>query len=244
MLPRLILLLLTLSLVPLAITTAAAQPFAAQAIEEEEIDPDPLEADFFEFGFDDFGDKFPYRITVDIASMIILIGCIYYPVHRKKDYFFTFFMFNITIFFVTLLMNEVGLSTGAAFGLFAVFSLLRYRTEDIDAKDMTYLFTCIALGLLSAVNTGNLLEMLLANGIIIGTAYLLDGQFLLRTETVKNIQYDDVSKIRPEQEAELIADLRRRTGLEIHRVEVGRVDYLRDSANVKVYYYETPRKRY
>ena len=204
---------------------------------------DEVQDNFFKFHFDEFGRKFPWRFGLNLASVIILIAGIYYPAYRKKDYFFTFFMFNLIIFFVTLLLNKVELSTGAAFGLFAVFSLLRYRTEDIDAKDMTYLFTVIAIGLVTAVNKGNLLEMVLVNGVIILSAYLLDGQLLLRTEVVKNIQYDDISKIKPDQEAELIKDLRQRTGLDIHHVEVGRVDYLRDSANLKIYYYDSRKKR-
>ena len=129
--------------------------------------------DFLSLSADHLSAYFFIRLLINIISMIILIRFIYYPVYKKNDYFFTFFMFNVTIFIITHLLNsETGFSMGAAFGLFAIFSMLRYRTEDISARDMTYLFAVITLGLISSVNQGNLLELLLINGIIIGLAFL------------------------------------------------------------------------
>ncbi|MGL4597821.1 MAG: DUF4956 domain-containing protein [Bacteroidia bacterium] len=197
------------------------------------------ESEFFSFGMERFNLSFFMRLLVDILSMIILIRLIYYPVYKKRDYFFTFFMFNVTIFVITFLLNtKTGFSTGAAFGLFAVFSLLRYRTEDISARDMTYLFMVIALGLISSVNKGNILEIVIINAIIISTAFLLDGNLLMKTEFVKNIQYENIELIRPENHEKLLADLRTRTGLNIHKISVGRIDFLRDTATIKIYYYD------
>ncbi|MCU0432278.1 MAG: DUF4956 domain-containing protein [Bacteroidia bacterium] len=197
------------------------------------------EAAFFSFGLDRFDITFFTRMLVNILSMIILIRFIYYPVYKKRDYFFTFFMFNITIFVITFLLNtKTSFSTGAAFGLFAVFSLLRYRTEDISARDMTYLFTVIALGLISSVNKGNVLEIIIVNSTILLAAFLLDGNILMKTEFVKTIQYENIELIKPDNHTALIEDLKKRTGLNIHKVSIGRVDFLRDTAVVKIYYYE------
>ena len=122
--------------------------------------------------FDKLGPKFFVRLLIDIVSVSILVRFIYFPIYKKKDFFFTFFLFNIIIFMITYLLNKVDMSTGAAFGLFAVFSLLRYRTENISAKDMTYLFTVIAMGLISAVNKGTYFETCLINVIIATAAFL------------------------------------------------------------------------
>jgi hypothetical protein len=197
------------------------------------------ETAFFSIGLDRFDITFFTRMLVNILSMFILIRLIYYPVYKKRDYFFTFFMFNITIFVITFLLNtKTSFSTGAAFGLFAVFSLLRYRTEDISARDMTYLFTVIALGLISSVNKGNVLEIVIVNSSILLAAFLLDGNILMKTEFVKTVQYENIELIKPDNHAELIEDLKKRTGLNIHKVSIGRVDFLRDTAVVKIYYYE------
>ena len=117
--------------------------------------------------FDKLGDKFFLRLLVDVISVTVLIRFVYFRMYRKKDFFFTFFMFNITIFIITYLMNKVEMSFGAAFGLFAVFSLLRYRTENISEKDMTYLFIVIAIGLITASIKGTYFESAFINFIII-----------------------------------------------------------------------------
>jgi hypothetical protein len=196
-------------------------------------------ADFFSFSIERFTSAFFIRLLIDLVSMLILIRLIYFPVYRRRDHVFTFFMFNITIFIITNLLNEKsGFSTGAAFGLFAVFSLLRYRTEDISARDMTYLFTVIALGLMSSVNKGNILEMGIINAIILIAAYLLDGNVLIKTEFIKTVQYENIELIKPERYPELLADLSARTGLIVHKASIGKVDFLRDTATIKVYYHE------
>jgi hypothetical protein len=199
---------------------------------------------FFSFNIDRFDLSFFLRLGINLLSMIVLIRFIYYPVYRRRDQLFTFYMFNIAIFVITFVLNTGakdktgGFSMGAAFGLFAVFSLLRYRTEDISARDMTYLFTVIALGLISSVNRGSLLEIALINGTIVVAAFLLDGNVLMKTEFVKTVQYENIELIKPEHQAQLMEDLKRRTGLNVHKVSIGRIDFLRDTATIKVYYYE------
>lgn len=202
-------------------------------------DDDNNDASFFSIGMDRFTLAFFIRLLIDLVSMFILIRLIYFPVYKRRDHIFTFFMFNITIFIITNLLNaKSGFSTGAAFGLFAVFSLLRYRTEDISARDMTYLFTVIALGLMSSVNKGNIMEMGIINAIILIAAFLLDGNMLIKTEFIKTVQYENIELIKPERYAELLADLSARTGLNVHKASIGKVDFLRDTATIKVYYHE------
>src|SRR5688572_29785202 len=104
--------------------------------------------------FDKLSLKFFIHLAVDLVSVFILIRFIYYPNYRTKEFFFTFFIFNLIIFLITYMMNKVEMSMGAAFGLFAVFSIMRYRSEDISIKDLTYLFLVIAIGLITAVSKG------------------------------------------------------------------------------------------
>ena len=170
--------------------------------------------------------------------MVVLVRFIYFRIYKKKDYLFTFFLFNIIIFIITYLMNKVDMSLGAAFGLFAVFSMLRYRTEGISTKDMTYLFIVIAIGLICAVSKGTYFELALITSILIAFTYALDGNWLVRNELVKTIQYENIELIKPENYNSLIDDLKKRTGLNIHRASVNRIDFLKDIAVVKIYYYE------
>lgn len=131
---------------------------------------------------------------------------------------------------------------GAAFGLFAVFSLLRYRTENISAKDMTYLFIVIALGLISAVNKGTFVETGLINFIILVFAYAMDANLLMKNENTQRIQYENIENIKMENRALLLEDLKKRTGLNIHKISIDRINFLRDTAIITAYYYDSKRK--
>ena len=197
------------------------------------------DTDFFAFKIDRFNLDFFVRLIIDIVSMIILIRLIYYKVYGRRDFFFTFFMFNLIIFIITVLLNSnSGFSIGAAFGLFAIFAMLRYRTEDISARDMTYLFMSITIGLISSINMGTMVEIIIINAIILVTAYLVEGNVFAKPEFVKTIDYEKIELITPENETKLIDDLRTRTGLNIHKVHVKRIDFLRDMAEIKVYYHQ------
>jgi hypothetical protein len=238
--PKLLLALLAflLFLAPAAGLPVVAEARAAGA--NSAVEEDGGSPPFLSLKFERLKKTFLPRLGVNVLSMLILILGIYYPHYRKTDYFFSFFMFNVTIFFITYLLSQVDLSMGAAFGLFAVFSLLRFRTEDIAAKDMTYLYVSIALGLLSAANKGTILEMGIINGGILLTAFLFDGRVLFLPLETKNLQYDSIEKTKPEHYQELLKELRERTGLDIRKFTVGRIDYLRDTANIKIYYHGQP----
>lgn len=188
--------------------------------------------------FDKLSDKFFIRLLIDFAAMLVLVGFIYYRIHKKKDFIFTFYLFNIIIFVITYLLNKVDMSMGAAFGLFAVFSILRLRTEGLTTKDMTYLFVTIAIGLIAAVSKTTYFELSVINLIIIGFTYALDGNLFMRNELVRSIQYENIELIKPEHKEAFLEDLRKRTGLNIHRVSITKIDFLKDIAVVKAYYYE------
>ena len=192
--------------------------------------------------FDKLSAKFFIRLGIDLLSVLILIRFIYYPNYRTREFFFSFFIMNLIIFLVTFMMNKVEMSMGAAFGLFACFGILRYRTEDISAKDMTYLFLVIAMGLISAVAKGGWDELALINGIIIIVTLLLETSILMKRELGKTVAYENIEMIKPENHEKLLDDLRTRTGLNIHRFSITKVDFLRDMASIRVYYYDTKSK--
>ncbi len=205
---------------------------------KKEKDEDP-DANFFSFQIQKFNMAFFMRLLIDLICMIVLIRMIYLPVYKRRDHLFTFFMFNITIFIITNILSvKSGISTGAAFGMFAVFSLLRYRTEDISARDMTYLFMVIALGLISSINKGDILETAVLNLTILLVAFVLDGNILVKTEFVKTVQYENIELIKPERYQELLNDLSARTGVPVHKASIGKIDFLRDTATIKIYYHE------
>jgi hypothetical protein len=188
--------------------------------------------------FNKLTEKFFLRIAFDFISVFILIRVIYYPTHRKREHFFTFFMFNLIIFLITFLLNKVEFSLGAAFGLFAVFTMLRYRTEGISMNDMTYLFTVIAMGLINAVSKGSWDELLLINLLILGFTLFLDSTFFFRREVSKTIVYDNLEMIHPDRQPDLIKQLEAKTGLSIHRITIDKVNLLTESAQVTIYFFE------
>lgn len=174
------------------------------------------------------------RLLANIGAITVLILWIYRTKKKNTGSLLSFVAVNIIIFFVALVLNKVTLSTGAAFGLFVVFSMLRYRTEGLDARDMTYLFMSISLGLFAAMSVG-LPDFGLAAACLITTALLLDGNVLYKQYNSKEIVYDNILLIVPEKRQELIEDLRLRTGLNIAVVEIKQVDLMKDTALIEIF---------
>jgi hypothetical protein len=177
------------------------------------------------------------NLAIDISAVLILIFLVYYPTYKNQDYIFTFMVFNLVIFILTYVLNEVKISMGAAFGLFAVFSMLRYRTAGISIKDMTYLFIVIAIGLVGAIRL-DFYELMILDALVIAFAWLLECKWILRRELSQNIEYENIELISPEKRGQLIEDLRKRTGLKIHRVVLKRINFLRDTVEIRAYFYE------
>ena len=189
-------------------------------------------------GFNVINGELLSRYVLNLMLAVFLIRGIYYTNYKRSDLFLTFFSFNNIIFFVSFMLNKVELSTGAAFGLFAVFSILRYRTEGISAKDMTYLFLNIAIGLLTAVSTGNILDISLIGAMILFITFILESNLFLKKESAKVIQYDDIKLIHEDQKDLLLADLKKRTGLEVKRFIINEIDFLKDCCTITIYYFE------
>jgi hypothetical protein len=189
--------------------------------------------------------KIGLRLIIDFVSVFVLIRFIYYRIYKNNELLFTYLIFNIVIFFICYLLNKVELSMGAAFGLFAVFSMLRYRTEGISIKDMTYLFLVIAMGLISAItkikDADDIYEnmfIVVVNSILILTTYLLESNLFFKRELSKSILYEKIDLVKADRYNDLLIDLKDRTGLPITRVVVTKIDFLKDAALVKVYYFE------
>lgn len=182
---------------------------------------------------------FLFRLLINTLTMIVLIRYIYYNTYQKKDSFFTFFLLNFIVFLLAYMLDKTGgfNSIGSAFGLLAAFSLLRFRTETLTMKDMTYLFIIMTLGLINSVMKGTYVEIILLNAMIIGAVYLVDGNRLIRNQQSKIIEYYSLENIKPDQQDQLITELRERTGLDIKNITIEQIDFGKGKALIKIYFY-------
>lgn len=178
------------------------------------------------------------RFLINIISVFILVRFVYFRYYKKTDLFLSFFGFNLVIFLISFLLNKVNMTMGAAFGLFAVFSILRIRTEGINTKDMTYLFMAISIGLISAVSNGSTLELAFINLVIIVAVILIDGTILIKKEESQMMEYDNLELLSPDKRNELFADIALRTGIKLHRIESVSIDFLKESATFYGFYYK------
>ncbi len=176
----------------------------------------------------------------NLLVAIIIVRYIYYRKARRKDYLFTYLLINIVIFLLSLLLSGVELKLGFAFGLFALFGILRYRTNPIPIKEMTYLFVVIGTSVLNSIANQYIpwSELLFSNVALITILWLLENAFLLYHESSKSIVYEKIELVKEENRSELIKDLRERTGINIHRVEVESINFMRDTARIIVYFYD------
>jgi len=182
-------------------------------------------------------------VTKTIFNLIIItivVRYIYYPVTKNKDYLFTYFLISLTVFLLCILLDSVKLQLGFALGLFAIFGIIRYRTDPIAIKEMTYLFLVIGISVVNALSNKKIshAELIFANFLIVFVTYGMERLWLLKHQTRKNITYEKIELIVPERREELIADLKERVGVDVIRVEVRRIDLLRDTANLRIFYYE------
>lgn len=179
------------------------------------------------------------RFLFNLSVCFIIVKLLYYKTTRRKDYLFTYFLVSTVIFLLCFLLENVKLGLGFALGLFAVFGIIRYRTITIPIKEMTYLFVIIGLTVINALANKKVsyAELIFTNLAIVGVVYGLERIWLLKHEGSKRIIYEKIDLIKPEKYNLLLDDLKSRTGLEINRVEVGKINFLRDTAEVKIYYF-------
>lgn len=178
--------------------------------------------------------------ALNLVVALLIVRFIYYPATQDKTYVFTFLAFNTVIYFVLGMLTNATLSVGVGFGLFAIFSVLRYRTDEMPIREMTYLFIVIALPVMNSVmmSASSVPWLLVANGTIIGLLFALEKEWGFHFAGSKRVIYDRVELISPANNDRLVADLRERTGLPVERVEVRRIDFLHDTAELMVYYDE------
>lgn len=174
----------------------------------------------------------------NLIVAILIVRFIYYPVKQSKNYVFTFIAFNTAVYFVMSVLTNVELSIGVGFGLFGLFSLLRYRTNTMPTREMTYLFVIIALPVVNSILIGSeaWASLLLANTAIMATFFILEREWGFHFEQSQRLTYDRIELIKPQHVDLLLDDLRARTGLDIKRCEVEDINFQRDTAGIKIYY--------
>lgn len=179
------------------------------------------------------------RLAVNIVILTILIRYLYYPKTKRKDYLFTYYLIGMITFFLCFGLKKLDIDTGMGLGLFAIFGIIRYRTDAIEIKEMTYLFLIIGVSVVNSLasNQISIAEMAIINVSVIALTYGLENLWLVKHETRKTINYERIDLIIPEKYEEMKADLEKRTGIAINRFEIGKIDFLTDTAQVRIFYY-------
>ena len=180
------------------------------------------------------------RSIFNLGVVLYIVRVLYYTTTPRKDYLFTYILISQVIFFILFLLENVNVDMGFALGLFAIFGIIRYRTRQIPIREMTYLFLVIGITVINSLANRKVsyAELVLTNVAVLVLTYVLERIFLLKHETKREIVYENVELIKPQHRAALVTDLEQRTGLKINRVEIGRVDYLRDSVRVNIFFFE------
>ena len=175
------------------------------------------------------------RFAANFLVCWLIARCFYYPKSKRKDYYFTFILFSVTIFLLLFLLQSLSMGMGFALGLFCIFGMIKYRTESIQIREMTYLFVIIGI---SAVNglaiDVDYTTVFVANSLVLLIIWFLERS--VKQTSAKIILYERIELIVPEKRDELLADLKKRTGLNIKKIEIGHIDFLRDTAFLKIYY--------
>jgi len=194
------------------------------------------------------------RFALNLLVCWLLVHFFYYRKSRRRDYYFTFMVFSSAMLTLLYIMGNVEVGVGLTLGLFAIFGVIRYRTETVPIREMTYLFVIIALAAVNglaplynvvdiataphyALSLGNVGVMALVNFLVVLLVWVLESEHLVKHVTTKLVLYDRIELIVPEKRAELLADLEKRLGVKVDNVEIGHVDFLKDSAFIKVYYH-------
>tara|TARA_Y100001968_G_scaffold328058_1_gene374421 strand:- start:2098 stop:2736 length:639 start_codon:yes stop_codon:yes gene_type:complete len=180
------------------------------------------------------------KTLFNLGVVLMIVRGIYYPLTKNKDYLFTYLLISLTVFVLCVLLDDVKLQLGFALGLFAIFGIIRYRTDPIPIKEMTYLFLVIGISVVNALANKKIshAELLFANAVIVFVTYGMEKLWLLKHESRKNILYEKIELIVPEKHDELLSDLKQRTGIDIIRFEIKRIDFLKDVATICIFYYD------
>ena len=178
-----------------------------------------------------------FRFGFNLSVAFIIIKLIYHRDHNNNDFVFTYFMFNSLIFFFASILGSMTVNLGFAFGLFAVFAILRYRTDPIPIKEMTYLFIVITVGVINALSSSEVsyAELLFTNTSLVVLTYFLETYWQNNLLLRHTVEYEIIENIKPENHEKLLLDLEDRTGLSIKHFEIGRINFLRDTVQIRIY---------
>ena len=181
------------------------------------------------------------RFVFNFLVCWIIIRFFYYKKSQRRDYYFTFMMFAVVIFLIITLMENMKMNVAYALGLFAIFGMIRYRTETLRIREMTYLFVVMGVSIINGqALTTSYAELILTNGLVIVAIWIFEGNKHMKQLAEKVILYDKIELVKLGREEELQQDLETRTGLKIEKMEVGHIDYLRDTAFIKIWYKPLP----
>lgn len=182
--------------------------------------------------------QFFVKLAIDMVVVFTLVRLLYFPRRRDKDYVFTFIVFNLLVFLVCFFMGSVGTSVGIGFGLFALFGILRYRTITVPIKEMTYLFIVIVIALVNAFSSSviGFDVTIAANLVVLALVFFLEKIWFSTQQGFKVITYEKIENIQPKNAKVLMEDLRARTGLDITDIDIDTINFLNDTALIKIYY--------
>ena len=191
--------------------------------------------------FDDDFYKMMFRFLLNISFLTIIIQWLYYSTVKKRDYLFTYYMIGIIVFFLCFTLKKYELDIGMALGLFAIFGIIRYRTNPIPIKEMTYLFIIIGVSVINSLANQKMsyAEIVGANVIVVITIFIIERLLFRENTLTKTITYEKIENIKPEMREILIKDLEERTGLQIIEVEIGSIDFLKDTTSLTIKYSKT-----
>ncbi|MDX1653084.1 MAG: DUF4956 domain-containing protein [Brumimicrobium sp.] len=180
-----------------------------------------------------------YRLFLNLFFSTIIIRFIYYPQTKRKDYLFTYYLIGLIVFFLCFSLKKLDIDIGMGLGLFAIFGIIRYRTNAMEIKEMTYLFIIIGISVANSLakQQVSIVEVLILNGAVVLLTAGLEYVWLLKHEIRKTIVYEKIDLIKPDRYDEMKTDLEKRTGLNLNRFEVGKIDFLNDTAVVRIYYF-------
>ena len=187
----------------------------------------------------DLADFLPmlWRFVFNTAAVWLITHWLYFPKSRRREYYFTFMLIGISVFFLINLLGGAKIKIEFALGLFAIFGIIRYRTESMPVREMTYLFMIIAMSVINGLSANlDCLQLAAVNWLFILMTFLFENIKVKGSMAVKLVQYDRIELIKPERRSELLADLKERTGLDIVKIEIGGIDFLRDMSVIKIYY--------
>jgi len=190
--------------------------------------------------FDNDFYKMLFRFVINLFFLTIIIRYLYYKNAKRQDYLFTYYLISIIVFFLCFTLKKYELDLGMALGLFAIFGIIRYRTDAIEIKEMTYLFVVIGVSVINSLANKKMsyAEIMLGNFLIVGAIAVLERYWVQHQELSKEIIYEKIENVRPEQYNALKSDLETRTGLVINRIKIGDINFLRDTAMITIFYYK------